>query len=116
MRDTSGSKTVALVLAIVVAGTIVYSLQQTRQDASAGQRIRIDATTHGDQVAQAIRQMQGRSTPARPRGTTAPGGKSAGVVNKALREMETFEETQRTVGDQWRSKPGDPGRLDDWRP
>ena len=77
---------------------------------------RIDATTHGDQVANAIRQMQGRSKSAQPRGTTTRGAKSTGVVNKALREMETFEETQRTIGDQWRSKPGDPGRLDDWRP
>ena len=39
MRDTGGSKTVAVLLAVTLVGTLAFTVRQTRQDASAGQQI-----------------------------------------------------------------------------
>jgi len=122
MVDATGSKTMVMVLAIVLLGTFICVARMSRRDASGAESLIIDATTHADKVTAAAEQVRlhlGGGKPARreaPRTTTSTWGQpSGGKANAALQEVQTLERTDQADSRNWRSQRGDSGRLDDWR-
>lgn len=121
MVDVTGSKTMVLVLAIVLIGAVLCMARMSRRDAAGAEGLLVDATTHADQIAEAAGRIRLHPA-AKPVPKTTPpaaaptwGRRSMGKVNTALREIESLEKADQAAGQDWRSRRGQAGRLDDWR-
>ena len=91
MTDESGSKTLTVLLGIVLVGTFLYVARLSRRDASGSEFMTSDATTHAGRA-------PGRDDLPDPPAEPSPGWDASvttrwdpGVPNRALTEMEAIE-------------------------
>ena len=120
MIDVTGSKTLTVVLAIVLLGVFICLARTSRRDASGAEMPHVDATTHAHEAARTADEVNLHPAGKRASWPYAPATRlnndpqSAGVVNEALGEMEALDEADRAAGEDWRSQRGDARRRDGW--
>ena len=93
MTDVSGSKTMTLLLAIVLLSTFLYVARLSRRNASGSEALMSDGTTHADGGARRDAGTESHAAPSPRWKVPAPTRRDPGVPNRALAEMEAIEAT-----------------------
>ena len=92
MVDAAGTKTMTVLLGLILVSLLFTVARLSRREVSAGPALAADATTHGGRPT--VRQARPPVQPQAPAVVLSEAPRETHLVNRALREVEMIERTE----------------------